>query len=182
MARLPYLNASDLAPEHRDLLSRNMNLHRILAYSPAAARALSGVAMFIRHYSRLDPRLRELALLQVGYLCRAPYEWIHHVLLAREFGVLDDEIRAIADETAGHTTQLEPLARTVLRAAREITIDLAPSDETFAALQANLDSERLLDLVIAIAQYNAVVRILASMRIDLEEQHRHLLEQFPLPE
>jgi len=56
MARLPYLDKSDLLPEHQDLLARNLNLYRVLAHSPRAARSLNTLARFIRDGSRLDPR------------------------------------------------------------------------------------------------------------------------------
>src|SRR6267378_1418711 len=100
MARVPYLDKSDLAPEDQELLERNISLHRALAHSPNGLRAFGGLGTFIRHKSRLDPRLRELAILQVGYLARAPYEYSHHVEIGRDFGVSDDDIRAIGDETA----------------------------------------------------------------------------------
>ena len=35
---------------------------------------MTGLAMYIRHKSKLDARLRELAILQVGYLAKSPYE------------------------------------------------------------------------------------------------------------
>ena len=39
MARLPYLEKSDLPEDDRDILSRDINLYKILAHSPNAARA-----------------------------------------------------------------------------------------------------------------------------------------------
>jgi hypothetical protein len=63
MARVPYLDASDLPPEHRDILARPIALNRAMANSPNAARAFAVPAMYIRDRSRLDPRLRELAIL-----------------------------------------------------------------------------------------------------------------------
>jgi hypothetical protein len=36
MARLPYLDESNLSPQERDLLERNINLVRLLARSPGA--------------------------------------------------------------------------------------------------------------------------------------------------
>ena len=119
MARLPYLDKSDLLPEHQDLLARNLNLYRVLAHSPRAARSLNTLARYIRDGSRLDPRLRELAILQVSYLTRSAWGYSHHVRIGREVGLSDDDIRAVADETAGRPTGLEPLAKTVLRAARD---------------------------------------------------------------
>src|ERR1700756_3528183 len=141
MARLPYLDKSDLLPEHQDLLARNLNLYRVLAHSPRAARSLNTLARFIRDGSRLDPRLRELAILQVAYLTRSAWGFSHHVRIGREVGVSDDEIRAIADETSGRPTLLEPVAKAVLRAAREMSADLTVSDDTCSALRQELDNE-----------------------------------------
>ena len=181
MARLPYLDKSDLLPEHQDLLARNLNLYRLLAHSPRAARSLNTLARFIRDGSRLDPRLRELAILQVSYLTRSTWGFSHHVRIGREVGLSDDEIRAVADETAGRPTGLEPLAKAVLRAAREMTADLVISDQTFAVLQRQLDNERLTDLVVTISFYNGLVRLLETMQVDVEEDYLAYLDEFPLP-
>jgi hypothetical protein len=43
MARLPYLEADQVAPEYRDMLKRNTNLHKLLVNSPEMARAFNGV-------------------------------------------------------------------------------------------------------------------------------------------
>src|SRR5262245_28705096 len=161
MARVPYLDKSDLPPEFQDILSRPIALNRAMANSPHASRAMGELAVYIRHKSKLDPRLRELAILQVGYLAKSPYEYSHHVKIGREFGVTDDDIRAIGEETAGRATKLDALAKTALRAAREMTDDLAMSDATFAALETALGREQVIDLTVAIAFYNAVVRLLA---------------------
>ena len=59
MARLPYLDRADVKPEHQDLLTRNINLYRALVHSPDGLRTFSALGHFIRHTSRLDPRLRE---------------------------------------------------------------------------------------------------------------------------
>src|SRR4029453_3578041 len=119
--------------------------------------------------------------LQGGYLARSPYEYSHHIKIGFEFGVSEDEIRAMIDETEGHPTKLEPLAKLVLLGAREMTRDLAISDATFKALHAHLGEEHLLDLTITIAFYNAVVRVLATMQVDVEPDYQQYLEQFPLP-
>ena len=181
MARLPYLDSSDLLPEHQDLLARNLNLYRVLAHSPRAARSLNTLARFIRDGSRLDPRLRELAILQVSYLTGSAWGFSHHVRIGREIGLADPEIGAIAAETDCRPSGLDPLAKTVLRAAREMTQDLGLSDATFAELRRSLDNERLTDLAVTIAFYNGLVRLLAAMQVEVEEEYRSYLEEFPLP-
>jgi alkylhydroperoxidase family enzyme len=181
MARVPYLQQSDLPPEHRELLARPIALNRAMANNPEASRAMSGLAMYIRHKSKLDPRLRELAILQVGYLARSAYEWSHHVKIGREFGCSDDDSRAIGEETAGRPSKLDPLASTVLRAAREMTSDLAMSDATYAALEHSLGREKLIDLALAIGFYNSVVRLLGTLQIDVEPEYQKYLDEHPLP-
>lgn len=181
MARVPYLEKSDLPPEHQDVLTRPIALNRAMANSPNAARAMGVLATYIRHKSKLDTRLRELAILQVGYLARSPYEWSHHVKLGREFGASDDDIRAIGEETAGKPTRLDSLTRTVLRAAREMTNGLAMSDATFAELEKALGREQVIDLTLAIAFYNGVVRLLGTLQIDVEPEYQRYLEEHPLP-
>lgn len=174
MARVPYL---ELPPNART----TSNVARALANSPKGSQKYSGIAMYIRHESTLNPRLRELAILQVGYTTRQIYEYAHHCSLALEFGCTEDDIRALADDTAGRPTKLDPLTKHVLRAARDMTTKLEVSDETFAALKAALSSEHLLDLLMAIASYNATVRMLNALKVDLEPEYQKYLEKFPLP-
>ncbi|HZP91288.1 MAG TPA: carboxymuconolactone decarboxylase family protein [Burkholderiales bacterium] len=181
MARLPYLEPSDLSPENRDLLARNVNLYRALAHSPDGTRSFLQHVRYFRFHSRLDPRLRELAILQVGYAARSPYEFSHHIRIGRDFSVSDEDIRAIADETEGRPTRLEPLAKAVLRAARELTLGPTVSDETFAALKGGLDNGQLADLMLAISFYTGVVRLLSALQIDVEEDYQRYLKEFPLP-
>ena len=146
MARVPYLQQSDLPPEHQDILARPIALNRAMANSPSAAKAMTGLAMYIRHHSKLDPRLRELAILQVGYLARSPYEYSHHVKLGREAGVTDDDIRAINEETAGRPTKLDALSKTILRAARDRRASL---EEIQQEVQAQVPQHRsLIDLLV----------------------------------
>jgi len=180
MARLPYLEADQVAPEYRDMLARNTNLHKLLVNSPDMARAFNGLGGYIRFKSKLDPRLRELAILQVGWLEKSEYEFTHHVKIGKEFGVTDADIQALIDETAGKPSKLEPLARAILKGGREMTRDLAMSDATFAEIRKDLSDEHMTDLVLTIAFYCAVVRVLATMKIDNEPQYKEVLKQYPM--
>ncbi|MBC7636245.1 MAG: carboxymuconolactone decarboxylase family protein [Acetobacteraceae bacterium] len=181
MARLPYLTQADLPDEHKHLLARDIALFRLMTHSPGGARAFSGLGGYIRNKSTLDGRLRELAILQVGWLAKSPYEWSHHVKIGHDFGVSDADIQALIDDTDGKATTLDGQSRAVLRAAREMTVDGAASAESFAALQGFLSNEHLTDLVLTIAFYCAVVRFLATMQVDVEPEYQKYLAQFPFP-
>ncbi|WP_024518576.1 carboxymuconolactone decarboxylase family protein [Bradyrhizobium sp. Tv2a-2] len=181
MARLPYLEADQVAPEYRDMLRRNTNLHKLLVNSPDMARAFNGVGGYIRFKSKLNPRLRELAILQVGWLEQSEYEFTHHVKIGREFGVTDEDIAGLIAETEDKTSNLEPLAKTILKGAREMARELAMSDATFAEIKSHLSDEEMVDLVLTIAFYCAVVRVLATMKMDNEPYYKEVLEQYPMP-
>jgi alkylhydroperoxidase family enzyme len=180
MARFKYLNKEDVAPEHREHM-RDINLTRLLFHNPEMARAHSHTAMYIRFQSKLDPRLREMAILQVGYCARSPYEWSHHVKIGLDFGVSEADIRALIDDSEGRPTSLDPLTKAVLKAARELANEIRLSDGTFAVLQQHLDTPRLLDLFVAITGYCATVRLLAALQIDIEDEYKPYLDKFPLP-
>lgn len=181
MARLPYLEQSDLPPEHQDLLKRNITLYKQLAHSPKMLRAFQTVGYHIRFGSPMDTRLRELAILQVGWLARSAYEWSHHVKIAYDFGVTDEDIQGLIDDTAGKPSKLDPLAKSVIKAAREVTRDGKMSADSFATLQTAMSKEQLVDLTVTMSFYNAVVRILASFEIDVEPDYQKYLDKYPLP-
>lgn len=180
MARLPYLNPEDLAEGDRDLLKRMISLHRCLVNSPGAARAFSGLGQYIRFQAKLDPRLRELAILQIGWLAKSDYEWSHHVKIGHDFGVTDADIAGLIADTAGQPNALDALTRLVLKGAREIHAG-GMSAETFAALQAHLTNEQMVDLTVTAAFYCAVVRTLATLAIDVEPDYQNYLEKYPFP-
>ncbi len=182
MARQPYRDADDLAAEDKPLLVRPVNLYRAMVNNPGITRAFLGLANQIRHQGVLDGRLRELAILQVGWVTRSPYEWSHHVKIGRDFGVTDADLHAIAAETKGEASELEPAARAVLRAAREMADGAdALRDVTFIELRAYLDEPALTELLVVIAFYCGVVRFLGAAGIEVEPDYQPHLDAFPLP-
>jgi alkylhydroperoxidase family enzyme len=182
MARVKYLTRDDLQPDDRDLLKRSIALHRALVNSPGGARAFLGMGGWIRHESSFDPRLRELAILQVGWCAASDYEWSHHVKIGRDFGVSDDDIRALIKESGGEDSGLPALDRSVLRAAREMASDGEMSAATYGELADSLDDEHIVELTLIIGFYCAVVRVLATLQIDVEDDYRPYLDEFPLPQ
>lgn len=181
MGRLRYLDNSDLGPEYQDIPRMKSNITRAVAHSPKLARLVAGRGMYFRHESSLEPRLRELAILQVGYSTRSAYEWAHHVDIALSFGVTEDDIRAIGLVEQGQKTHLDAVALAVLEAARSLTADIVLPQETFDCLAGALNQSQLVDLLVAIGEYNGLVRVMAAIEIDLEPEYDEYLTRFPLP-
>jgi alkylhydroperoxidase family enzyme len=178
MARLTYRDAQELDSEDRDLLTRPVHLYRAMVNSPGITRAFLGLANHIRHDSQLDPRLRELAILQVAWTARSAYEWSHHVRIGRQFGVSDADLQAIV---AGAPERLEPAARDVLRAAEAITSQGDLPEAAVEGLRGHLDEAALTELLLIASIYIGLSRFLAVARIEVEPDYVAELLEFPLP-
>ncbi len=174
MARLPYLNREDLPEEHRALFDNLQaergtpvgNIFRTLAYTPGLLRRFLAYGGELRNKTKLDPQLRELAILTVGRLAKAEYEFTHHWNLARRTGIGREKLEALTDyERSQLFTEHE---RAVIQYAVEATRDVRVTDATFDHLREFLDAERIVELVQEVAFYNMVVRVLEPLGVELE--------------
>src|ERR1700722_799200 len=68
---------------------------------------------------KLDPRLREIAILRTAKDCGSVYEWTQHVPAAKHVGVTDEQIAAI--ENWSKAECCGELERLVLRLTDEVT-------------------------------------------------------------
>ena len=181
MARLPYLDKHDLPEDQQDLLKRPINLNRMTVHTLGGARAFGAFGHFIRWDSKLDARLRELAILQVGWLARSPYEWSHHVKIGMDFGVSERDIDDLIADTDGKPNGFDTKTRAVLALAREMTRNITVPDAIFDAVRGYFDEEVTVELVMAISHYSCIVRFLAALQIDVEPEYQPYLDKFPLP-
>ena len=141
----------------------------------------SRIGIWLGTEAPLDARLRELAIVQVAYVTGNAYEFSWHVRSALRVGATDRDIEALMAETNDGTTSLAALDRAVLKAARDITLELSLSDETWAFLEKHLGRERLIELVLAITYYNHVVRVAAVLKVDIDEQAKLPMDRYPPP-
>lgn len=116
---------------------------------------------------RLDPRDRELAILRIGWLLGAPYEWGEHVVIAKRYGMSDEEVeRATQGSTAPGWT---PHQAAILAGVEELLSSQSLSDETWAALAAVWDEPRLIEYLAMVGQYVATALIQNALRVRLSE-------------
>jgi len=173
-ARVSYLNREDL-PEADRVIFDNLaaesggtvgNLFRVLAHTPKFLRRFCSMGNALRNKTELDPKLRELAILTVGRLTDAQYEFVHHCSIARRVGVSREQIEALADWEK--STQFSDNERAVIRYAVEATSNVRVTDAIWSALKTFLDTPRMMELVQNVAYYNMVVRILVPVGVELE--------------
>jgi len=180
MVRVPYIDMEMLAPlpddpspYNPDWLSAN-NIHRAMANHPEALRVFwPRIGAWMRFKSTLEPRLRELAIIQASYVTASGYEFAHHVHYAESIGMTHEDILAIIDESNGKTSNLTELERTVLKAARDLTLKLQIDDATWALLDAHLRRENLIELVLVTSYYNHIIRLVTALQIGIEGGKEH---------
>lgn len=177
MARVTYLNREDVPPDAKAVWQRvenerkmpTANLFRALAHAPGILDAFLTYANALRDDSDLDPRLRELAVLTVGHATGSEYEIAHHQSHAKKAGVTPEQLEAIDEfETSPYFDEIE---RAVMRVARESTVNVAVSDELWAAVAAHLPPKQLVGLSLTIGWYNSGVRAMALLAIELEPSY-----------
>jgi alkylhydroperoxidase family enzyme len=123
-----------------------------------------GTAIFT---GRLSARERELAVLRIGWLLRAPYEWGEHVDIGQRYGVSKEEIeRVIVGSGAPGWTEHEAA---ILKAVEEMLSNQTVSDETWAVLAKSWDEQQLLEFPMMVGQYVCTAIVQNTLRIRLEK-------------
>jgi alkylhydroperoxidase family enzyme len=135
---------------HPDLFARQMEL---------------GLQLLSR--GALPPRDRELVILRVGWLCRAPYEWGEHVHIAKTVGITSEEIERVTLGSGAPGWNEHEQA--LLRATEELRETAMISDATWSTLEKRLDQRQLIELPIVVGQYQTVAYYQNSLRLRLHE-------------
>ncbi|MFM5906111.1 MAG: carboxymuconolactone decarboxylase family protein [Novosphingobium sp.] len=135
--------------KHPDIFARQMEM---------------GTAIF---EGRIPRRERELAILRIGWLCRAPYEWGQHVDIAKRFGVSAQEVERVTRGSVdpGWTRH----EKAILQGVEELIGDHAMTDETWAVLAETWDEAQLIEYPMMVGQYVATAYVQNSLRIMLTD-------------
>jgi alkylhydroperoxidase family enzyme len=134
------------------------------AHHPELAKAFFTFNGHLLWASSLTPRQRELLVLRVACRRRSAYLWSQHIFEARDSGLTEEEISRIA--FGPDAAFFAPLEEAMLRAVDELVDDGGITEETWAALAAELDEQQLLDLVFTTGCYETTSWLFRS--IDLE--------------
>jgi alkylhydroperoxidase family enzyme len=177
MPRLPYL-PRDLA-EPREIVDAIrarrggalLNLDRMLLHSPPVAMGWNALLGAVRRETTLSPKLRELAMCVVAVLNGAEYEWGHHAPLLAQAGATDAQLAALRDPASAcrDAALFDAAERAAIALTLEMTRDVAVADATFAAARAALpDDRQAFELVLTVAAYNMVSRVLVATGVEPE--------------
>ena len=153
------------SPVDSDKLANLPEIVRTMLRHPDLFALQADVGIQLLGKGALTARDRELAILRMGWLCEAPYEWGEHVMVAKKVGITSEEIERITRGSGAPGWSEHEQA--ILRAVEELYEDAMISDATWATLSKRLDERQLIELPILIGQYQAVAYYQNSLRLRL---------------
>jgi AhpD family alkylhydroperoxidase len=163
---LPDEHAADVEPlVERIVAARGslLELYHVLLHAPPVAAGWLDYLTSIRSAGRLPGSIRELVIMRVAQLNRAPYEAHHHAPIARAEGWSAQQLEGLGN------WQEEPCFDARQRAALAYTDAMTSAvqvpDDTFGAVRAEFDAREIVELTATIAAYNMVSRFLEALEI-----------------
>jgi 4-carboxymuconolactone decarboxylase len=141
-------------------------LYQVLLNSPTLAQGWEGLLTAVRNRSSLPADLREMIILRVAVLNRAPYEFEAHVPHALKAGMPQEKIDALRDlQRPEGLTGFSDQERRVLALTDAMTRDIDVPDSVFDPIKPLFSEQQLIDLVATVAAYNMVSRFLVALRV-----------------
>ena len=173
--RLTPLEADELTAEQLELLgptggAGSMNIFRTLVRHRGLYRRWAPFGGKLLRGGKLSPRDRELVILRAALRCGAAYEWGQHVAIARDAGLADDEIRAVAADPDGGGSP-HPWSgqdAELLSAVDQLVTDHVIDRPTWEGLLQRYTDEQLIDLTLLAGHYAMLAGALNSFGVPLD--------------
>ena len=173
MARVTYIDPNEAVGDAQSILARIeergseiLNLYRTVAQSPTTLRNFMRLGNSLLVYGALPGVLRELAILRVGQLTRADYEWAHHVPIAQQAGVEEEQIAALASwQTSSSFDERE---RAVLGYTEAVASAVTVPDDVFLEVRRHLSESEVVELKLVVGYWGMVARLLVALQVDIE--------------
>ena len=159
-----------------ELWGRPVNLYRALGNHPALVAAWTEFANAIRHDSRTPRSLRELMILRIGQMERSEYEWAQHLRMARKAGVREAQIAALAGWR--DSPEFDAREKAALALTEAVARCRVP-DEVCAEVKRHFDDAQYVELTLTAGFYAMVVRMLESLRVELDDDIRDYSPRLP---
>ena len=180
MTRFPYLRYDDLDARGQEvwdavagsrggeLVNEQSGLigpFNAFVHAPGVGRHLSALGGRLRFRTSIERRLCELAIITVGAVWKAEFEWWAHAQMAREHGVSDAVVDAIGrgDDPPFDADD----ERAIYVVARQLTGTGQLDQKAYAAAQRLLGDEGMVELVALCGYYTLISYLLNAFAVPL---------------
>ncbi|HEX7624773.1 MAG TPA: carboxymuconolactone decarboxylase family protein [Anaeromyxobacteraceae bacterium] len=147
-----------------------LNLDRMLLHSPNFAKGWNGMFAAIRNQLSVPARLRELAIMAIGVLNHAEYEWAQHESEYLKAGGTPAQLTRLEDMRAAmkDAVVFDEAERATLALTSEMTRGVAVTGTTMKRIRAVLPDDQVVELIGTIAGYNMVSRFVVATGVQIE--------------
>ncbi len=179
MARIPYFDPEKAQGRAKEVYKKlpKLNIFRMLGHSGDMIDGFIKLGNAILVYSKLDPVLREIAIVRTGVLRGSTYEVFQHERISRQLGMSEDLIKAIHEGPDAKT--FNDMQRLVMRFTDDVVKNTRASDATFDPLKEKLSYKELQELVVTIGYYTMVSCFLETFDVDIEEKGKEASVKLP---
>ena len=174
MARLPNLEKEQLRPEDHqfyesiaDSRGSVRGPYGVLLHSPDLAARVAHTGTYVRFNFDMSEALKETIIITTAREIKSQYEFSAHARLARQAGVSDETIKAIANGSApaGLSGDEELLVKYV----KELVQNHKISDQTFNSVKDKFGTQRTVEITGLVGHYLLVGQILLAFEVDLPD-------------
>lgn len=168
MARIPYADRdadATRALTQRIVAERGnvLHLYQMLMHSPPIAEGWLTYLTAVRQKSSLSSALRELIIIRVAQLNRAPYEADQHIPIALQAGVSEAKLAALVKWQESELFDEKECA--VMAYTDAMTQEIQVSEAVFSEISRLYEPDQVVEITATIAAYNMVSRFLEALQI-----------------
>jgi alkylhydroperoxidase family enzyme len=128
---------------------------------------------------RLDPKLRELAIVRTGIVGDSKFEYSQHMKVARMVGHAADKLSAI--KAWATSNKFAPAERAVMAATDELVGRNLVEDETFAELKKHLADDQIMELFFVIGLWRMHGMIVRALHLEYDNDTTSRMKEEPMP-
>lgn len=140
----------------------------VVLYSPEIGGSFLGLQAEEGKHTALSERVRQVVILTVGSVWKAPYELYAHSAVARKAGLAAETVAALAH---GQPSQeLSGEERVAQRFAYELTASRNVGDDLYAAARAAFGEKGVVDMVVLAGCYHTVCSLLNAFDVPAPEE------------
>ena len=174
MARLNDITRDQLTPEHQEFFDSIASSrgsvrgpYGVLLHSPDLAARVAHTGTYVRFELDITEAQREIIICATAREIRQQYEFSAHARLARQAGVSEDVVNAIA--TGKAPEGMTGIEASLVKYVQELAQNHKISDETFNAVRDHFGTQKTVEITGLIGHYMLVGQILSAFEVDLPD-------------
>jgi alkylhydroperoxidase family enzyme len=169
--RIPLVDVESAPEEVQKILLSlpvKLNIFRMMAHATTSVRPLMQLGTSILTSQKLDPELREYAILLGAKAFNGRYEWIQHVPIAEACGASKEQLEAI-EKGELRSPVFDVKEQAFLAFVDESAKNVRCSDAAFAAMKQHFSEREIVETILTIGYYQMLARLTECTDTELDE-------------